>query len=413
MNTEKKKIFKELKSQIFERCAKGDYVQVSNYTILSALKTRPSGKLNEEKISKWSLEYKKFIERYPYMITPIIPSFASRFVPIPRFPVAFADSFSDSHIEAALQVLYMIKPIRDVYIHSRWEHGVPISSLKLIKEKIQEEFKSKAITKDVLDQIVSIDFAKNEYVKKLHNLISSIFTSMANISCGSKTYFADISDSRSFGGMNTAYLQRNIMTDFMSTIVDTINVHCDDFLPTLSHFFNAVLDKAIIPHNAFYKIFMDMCFSYELSTGILAKSLFLPLYLTSDIPEQWRLIDPLTTFPIVLNERNSIQKFTHVSNYLLITLSYREGSDSKRCFIPRNFKITDIDSELHLIGLVLEDVPGHFAVLAFYGIKWYLIQSSKIFPVHIETNHNDLFLDKKILLLIYKKKEKKILKSCK
>lgn len=408
MNTKKKKVFKELKSQIFERCSKGDYVQVSNYTILSALKTRPSGKLNEEKINEWSLEYKTFVERYPFMITPIIPSFALRFVPIPRFPIAFADSFSDSHIEAVLQVLYLIKPIRDVYIHSRWEHGVPISSLKLIRAKIQEEFKSKAITRDGISQLASIDYAKNEYVKKLQNLLSSIFTSMANISCGSKTYFADISDSRSFGGMNTAYLQRNIMTDFMSTLIDTINVHCDDFQPTLSHFFNAVLDKAVIPHNAFHKTFMDMCFSYELSTGVLAKSLFLPLYFTSNTPEQWGLIDPLTTYPIVLNEKNSIQKFTHISNYLLITLTYREGSDSKRCFIPRNFKITDTDSELQLIGLVLEDAPSHFAVLAFYGMKWYLIQSSKIFLIDVETNHNDLFLDKKILLLIYKKREKKI-----
>jgi hypothetical protein len=363
----------KIRQRIFNACRNGDYVAITPMmdsllrgSFLSS-KTevdRNRAILIEQKKRAMFEEYLNIITRYPGLLVGKIPPHASFFISSPRYPVSLCFSTFTSGIINVFQILFVIHPIRKVYLHSRWMDGVPSFN--------------------------SIDDMFDKEIKFLHEAISALFYKM--IPMTTHQYYPSSYEDDGIG-------------------LDIIGLRCISKMKPV-WFLNFILsfltNDVIYKHPAFEKVYKrTFTVSYVDNENVVRERFTVPLHVDLFHENVVQLKDLIYAKSFHKHSTN-ISEFLTLSEYVIFTISYDHMRTHNICHPNEELVIRRKDETFDLVAAIYSKTSSptfhdHFTI-AKYGFDWYLINSLGSKLINFKEFQKSMTPASILKIVVYKKR---------
>ena len=372
-------VMKLKRQRIIDACKNGDYVLATEdtenvlcgYFFLSLLFKSMDHRLKviAEK-RKMMDEFNALKARYPGLIVKKIPEHAVIFRQSPRYPSLLCPSPHYSGFSSLLQLLYVIHPVRNAYLHCRWIDGVP-----------------------QLDENTSVVETQVTY---FHECISVLFDRMHRF-CSKPPDFVS-----PHKGIQEHYEK------ILVSITDVTNFKHIDPNIFLSRLLNSITDQSIHKHPAFVRFYNEALLTkYADYEGNIHICHFVQLEIDVFTKDIFHLHEILFSHSFD-SVTHGVQTYLYFSNYLLFTLNYNVSRVHNMCILDEVLEITNTNEVFDLLGAVYTywNSKGklQFRTLVNYNNHWYLINNKRIMLFDFQSSKDNIFFNDTLQTVLYKKR---------
>lgn len=370
------------RNAIITCCTKGDYVLASPATegvlegdFLFFLASQSS--CEDENKDKELLDAQKKMEsearelkhRYPGLLVREIPIHVAKFKEAPKNPTLLFGDPEFSGVSSFLQILFVVHPIRKLYLHNRWKDGVPRPTRKT-------ELLSKQVA-------------------HIHDCISYLFDRMLRY-CSRYT---------------------SVITpdSFIQECYETVLFRAQDAISfnntspnAFLEFFFESFDYVLIGHPAFKRIIMDTFKTrYINRQGYYKECLYVELDVGFSVQNMFTMDQIL--FPQASGVKmGGIKQYDHFSEYLLFVLRYNLHRQSNICILHEVLEIPGTSEVFDLTGAIYSYFNSNqeitFRVLVKYGQQWYIVDDDRVIRTDFKRCKEAIFLYDTLHTVLYRKR---------
>jgi hypothetical protein len=362
----------KIRRWIFNACRNGDYVTIStitdqilqgNFSITGVLKRGDKYITDTEAKTLMFEEYFNIKMRYPGLLVQEIPAHASTFIPTPKFPIPICFNYHTSGIVNVLQLLFIIHPIRKVYLHSRWRDGVP-------NPTIDEDPECKQLL-------------------LLHEAITAFFWRIIPF-CREVYYLSSCE-----GG--------DIPMDIMALpfVLKT------DPISFLNLVINTLFKTTVYKHPAFEKAYKRaLSVLYSNSEGVVRETYVINLHV--DLFQDTSFTFSQILFPKPFHDSHEgIMEYVSFSDYIIFTLTYDPLRTHNVCKLEETLTIEPKKETFSLVAAVYSHHSSlktiEYFTIAKYGGKWYHIDRPGARELDFQKSQQNISFTNTLQIVIYKK----------
>lgn len=302
-------------------------------------------------------------------------------------PIGLQNIGDSCYVNALLQILFLIQPIREIYLHKRWNSSsssIPTPGSSSSSSSSAPAFESTGRRGvDLPDFILEI-LAQTEqdslqgFIDTFHVLVSEIFQSIV------AGQAKGIDEVRVSSDKLITLRYETHGTQTQTTMTQ------ESFIEIFGRLLDALNDDPLVRVDTEYaRVFGDtLGIEYRNSSGTQThKILWLIVAADGSMSEVWSL-ETLLTGPKQTRScfamHNEFDIITKTSEYFLVAIERGSvahgGAVKSGCYAPNYLSIGDTNEVFELIGIVSRmpgfGTSGHYIVRAYYSGKWFYLNDS-------------------------------------